>query len=104
MIILLIELRIVLDQMGLDPSEEELEDMIREVDEDQSGSISFIEFVGKEKKIKNLLINKSQCLDMIKKAVDTNKTSREELFRAFQVFGIEKDFKKRNINGLLLYE
>lgn len=25
---------------------------------------------------------------MIKKAVDTNKTSREELFRAFQVFGI----------------
>jgi Ca2+-binding EF-hand superfamily protein len=47
MIILLIELRIVLDQMGLNPSEEELEDMIREVDEDQSGSISFIEFVGK---------------------------------------------------------
>jgi Ca2+-binding EF-hand superfamily protein len=47
MIILLIELRIVLDQMGLNPSEEELKDMIREVDEDQSGSISFIEFVGK---------------------------------------------------------
>jgi hypothetical protein len=43
------------------------------------------------------------CLDMIKKAVDTNKTSREELFRAFQVFGIEKDFEKRNINGLFLY-
>lgn len=33
--------------MGLDPSEEELQDMIREVDEDQSGSISFVEFVGK---------------------------------------------------------
>jgi Ca2+-binding EF-hand superfamily protein len=32
--------------MGLDPSEEELQDMIREVDEDQSGSISFKEFVG----------------------------------------------------------
>ena len=32
--------------MGLDPSEEELQDMIREVDEDQSGSISFVEFVG----------------------------------------------------------
>jgi Ca2+-binding EF-hand superfamily protein len=46
--ILLIELRIVLDQMGLDPSEEELQDMIREVDEDQSGSISFVEFVGNE--------------------------------------------------------
>ena len=44
-----IELRTVLDQMGLDPSEEEIQDMIREVDEDQSGSISFAEFVGKEK-------------------------------------------------------
>jgi Ca2+-binding EF-hand superfamily protein len=32
--------------MGLDPSEEELQDMIREIDEDQSGSISFVEFVG----------------------------------------------------------
>ena len=31
--------------MGLDPSEEELQDMIREVDQDQSGSISFEEFV-----------------------------------------------------------
>ena len=40
-----LELRIVLDQMGLDPSEEELQDMIREVDQDQSGSISFAEFV-----------------------------------------------------------
>ncbi|CAF4562414.1 unnamed protein product [Rotaria socialis] len=67
--ITLSELRIVLDQMGLDPSEEELQDMIREVDADQSGSISFVEFV-----------------DMVKKAVDTNKNSREELFRAFQVF------------------
>jgi hypothetical protein len=28
---------------------------------------------------------------MVKKAVDTNKSSREELFRAFQVFGIEKN-------------
>jgi hypothetical protein len=27
---------------------------------------------------------------MVKKAVDTNKSSREELFRAFQVFGIDK--------------
>ncbi|CAF3780696.1 unnamed protein product [Rotaria magnacalcarata] len=43
--ITLSELRIVLDQMGLDPSEEELQDMIREVDADQSGSISFVEFV-----------------------------------------------------------
>jgi hypothetical protein len=34
---------------------------------------------------------------MVKKAVDTNKTSREELFRAFQVFGIEKDFTKKEI-------
>lgn len=45
----IVELRIVLDQMGLDPSEEELQDMIREVDEDQSGSISFVEFVGRDK-------------------------------------------------------
>ncbi|CAF2316601.1 unnamed protein product [Rotaria sp. Silwood2] len=66
--ITLSELRIVLDQMGLDPTEEELQDMIREVDEDQSGTISFVEFV-----------------DMVKKAVDTNKSSREELFRAFQI-------------------
>ncbi|CAM4745914.1 unnamed protein product [Rotaria magnacalcarata] len=72
MIIFIIELRIVLDQMGLDPSEEELQDMIREVDADQSGSISFVEFV-----------------DMVKKAVDTNKNSREELFRAFQVFVLQ---------------
>jgi Ca2+-binding EF-hand superfamily protein len=49
MIILIIELRVVLDQMGLDPTEEELQDMISEVDEDQSGSISFIEFVGEKK-------------------------------------------------------
>ncbi|CAF4096286.1 unnamed protein product [Rotaria socialis] len=70
--ITLSELRIVLDQMGLDPSEEELQDMIREVDADQSGSISFVEFV-----------------DMVKKAVDTNKNSREELFRAFQVFVLQ---------------
>jgi Ca2+-binding EF-hand superfamily protein len=34
--------------MGLDPTEEELQDMIREVDKDQSGSISFVEFVGKK--------------------------------------------------------
>ncbi len=47
MMTLSIELRIVLAQMGLDPSEEELQDMIREVDEDQSGSISFVEFVGR---------------------------------------------------------
>jgi len=33
--------------MDLDPSEEELHDMIHEVDEDKSGSISFQEFVGK---------------------------------------------------------
>ena len=39
-------MRIVLAQMGLDPSEEEWEDMISEVDEDDSGTISFIEFVG----------------------------------------------------------
>ncbi|CAF0808129.1 unnamed protein product [Rotaria sp. Silwood1] len=70
--ITLSELRIVLDQMGLDPTEEELQDMIREVDEDQSGTISFAEFV-----------------DMVKKAVDTNKSSREELFRAFQVFVLQ---------------
>ncbi len=31
---------------------------------------------------------------MVKKAVDTNKSSREELFRAFQVFGIENYFKE----------
>jgi hypothetical protein len=39
---------------------------------------------------------------MVKKAVDTNKSSREELFRAFQVFGIEKYFE--NIDGIFLYE
>jgi len=39
--------------MGLDPSEEELQDMIREIDEDQSGSISFVEFVGKQNLINN---------------------------------------------------
>ncbi|CAF0728614.1 unnamed protein product [Rotaria sp. Silwood1] len=72
--ITLSELRIVLDQMGLDPTEEELQDMIREVDEDQSGTISFAEFV-----------------DMVKKAVDTNKSSREELFRAFQVFDLDQN-------------
>ncbi|CAF3945603.1 unnamed protein product [Rotaria sp. Silwood2] len=72
--ITLSELRIVLDQMGLDPTEEELQDMIREVDEDQSGTISFVEFV-----------------DMVKKAVDTNKSSREELFRAFQVFDLDQN-------------
>ena len=26
-------------------------------------------------------------IDMVKQAVDTNKNSRQELFRAFQVFG-----------------
>jgi hypothetical protein len=31
---------------------------------------------------------------MVKKAVDTNKSSREELFRAFQVFGIENYFEE----------
>lgn len=36
--------------MGLDPSEEELHDMIREVDEDQSGSISFEEFVRNDRR------------------------------------------------------
>ncbi|CAF0761406.1 unnamed protein product [Adineta ricciae] len=72
--ITLAELRIVLDQMGLEPTEEELQDMIREVDEDQSGSISFVEFVG-----------------MVKRAVDTNKSSREELFRAFQVFDLDQN-------------
>ncbi|CAF1655302.1 unnamed protein product [Rotaria magnacalcarata] len=85
--ITLSELRIVLDQMGLDPSEEELQDMIREVDADQSGSISFVEFV-----------------DMVKKAVDTNKNSREELFRAFQVFGSDKYFDERNIDEVFLYK
>ncbi len=76
--------------MGLDPSEEELQDMIREVDEDQSGSISFVEFVGNENlKIIDSWINVN-ILGMVKKAVDTNKSSREELFRAFQVFGIDK--------------
>ena len=53
----ILELRIVLDQMGLDATEEELEDMIREVDEDRSGAISFSEFVGKTlKRIRYLLI------------------------------------------------
>lgn len=33
--------------MDLDPSEEELQDMIREVDADQSGTVSFVEFVGR---------------------------------------------------------
>jgi hypothetical protein len=32
---------------------------------------------------------------MVKKAVDTTKSSREELFRAFQVFGIEKYFENK---------
>jgi hypothetical protein len=32
---------------------------------------------------------------MVKKAVDTTKSSREELFRAFQVFGTDKYFEKR---------
>lgn len=41
------------------------------------------------------MINKFQYLDMVKKAVDTNKTSREELFRAFQVFGIKKYFEEK---------
>lgn len=36
---------------------------------------------------------------MVKKAVDTNKNSREELFRAFQVFGSYKNIpKQRGIN------
>ena len=82
-----VELRIVLDQMGLDPSEEELQDMIREVDEDQSGSISFIEFVGRDKARWSICPLIARILDMVKKAVHTNKSSREELFRAFQVFG-----------------
>jgi Ca2+-binding EF-hand superfamily protein len=43
--------------MGLDPSEEELQDMIREVDEDQSGSISFKEFVGTSQTFNTLFIN-----------------------------------------------
>ena len=33
-------------------------------------------------------------LDMVKKAVDTNKSSREELFRAFQVFGKWEVFQR----------
>ena len=76
--------------MDIDPSEEELQDMIREVDADQSGTVSFVEFVGRWKpktSIGSLSINFSSS-DMVKKAVDTNKSSREELFRAFQLFGI----------------
>jgi hypothetical protein len=35
---------------------------------------------------------------MVKKAVDTNKSSREELFRAFQVFGIVKSLPESDAN------
>jgi hypothetical protein len=35
---------------------------------------------------------------MVKKAVDTNKSSREELFRAFQVFGTDKYLDEQDIN------
>ncbi|CAF1674220.1 unnamed protein product, partial [Didymodactylos carnosus] len=63
-----------LDSMGIVSTEEDLLDMIREVDEDQSGSVSFDEFVS-----------------MVKNAVDKNKSSREELFRAFQVFDIDQN-------------
>lgn len=85
-----LELRIVLAQMGLDPSEEELEDMISEVDEDDSGTISFIEFVGTNFFFECIIWFDFYfiCQAMVKKAVDTTKSSREELFRAFQVFGI----------------
>lgn len=76
--------------MGLDPSEEELQDMIQEIDDDQNGTVSFIEFVGKSIQHWSItsfhtIINK--WIGMIKKAADTNKSSREELFRAFQMFG-----------------
>ncbi|CAF0978704.1 unnamed protein product [Didymodactylos carnosus] len=70
----IVELRVVLDSMGIVSTEEDLLDMIREVDEDQSGSVSFDEFVS-----------------MVKNAVDKNKSSREELFRAFQVFDIDQN-------------
>jgi Ca2+-binding EF-hand superfamily protein len=101
----LIELRIVLDQMGLDPSEEELQDMIREVDEDHSGSISFVEFVGRFNSIVlRFVFDEHQSLDLIKKAVDTNKSSREELFRAFQVFGSYGRLTPIDIYRMLKYE
>ena len=39
---------------------------------------------------------------MVKKAVDTNKSSREELFRAFQVFGIDKYLEEEDIDEIFL--
>ena len=94
-----IELRTVLAQMDLEPSEEELQDMIREVDADQSGTVSFVEFVGRWKKQKisiDCAWKDLSSLDMVKKAVDTNKSSREELFRAFQLFGMKKKIRRGN--------
>ena len=47
--------------MGLEPTEEELQDMIREVDEDQSGSISFVEFVGRDTLKNHCLFHTYHC-------------------------------------------
>ncbi|XP_052276028.1 calmodulin-A-like [Dreissena polymorpha] len=62
------DLKTVLRSLGKNPSDEELHDMIREVDDDESGTIEFPEFL-------TMMIRKVKAPD-----------SQEELINAFRVF------------------
>lgn len=67
------ELRAVLRSLGKNPTESELREMIREVDEDDSGTIEFPEFL-------TMMVRKV-------KAPDT----QDELVNAFRVFDYEEN-------------
>ena len=67
------ELKFVLNGIGMEPSDEEVAEMIAEIDEDQSGSINFDEF-----------------LVMMKTRMD-ERDPEKELKEAFNVFDLDKD-------------
>ena len=75
------ELEDVMKKLGLNPTKEEVKDMLNELDVDQNGSIDFTEFV-------TLMAKQSQ-----------GKESEEELLEAFKVF--DKD-GNGNISALEL--
>ncbi|XP_060592819.1 neo-calmodulin-like [Ruditapes philippinarum] len=67
------DLKVVLRSLGKNPSDEELRDMIREVDDDESGTIEFPEFL-------TMMVRKV-------KAPETQK----ELIDAFRVFDYDNN-------------
>lgn len=60
------ELGVVLRTLGLNPSKEEIREMVEETDKDKSGSIDFLEFLGLLKSLSKESTNKDVLLEAFK--------------------------------------